>query len=245
MPERKSPTQSAASSIVGTVRKGNDGKQWVVAITSAGIRRWVRVPPVSADGKTRSRPVSAISSNKTVANRKTHTVLFCEPSTFWAPVRRGCVRRPPRGVKITVSSSFYATLLRAPKKYYSSSGGSNAYVFGPKKALSSYKHLGYHGNDVAQVGFVDLDLFVDEPEEFTAGVLDREFKASHYHWDERAPLRRARVQIPHVLWLGETSGGDVGADLYAHYTRGRLDGLIVDNDYFFASSNNIAPRPSK
>ena len=37
---RKSPTTHAADTKVGTVKKGNDGKMWIVILTSDGIHRW-------------------------------------------------------------------------------------------------------------------------------------------------------------------------------------------------------------
>jgi hypothetical protein len=40
--KRKSPKQSAKLFKVGTVKKGRDGKRWVVRKTKAGVKRWVK-----------------------------------------------------------------------------------------------------------------------------------------------------------------------------------------------------------
>lgn len=43
---RKSPTESATSVAVGTIRRGNDGSNWVSVKAATGVQRWV--PVVSA-----------------------------------------------------------------------------------------------------------------------------------------------------------------------------------------------------
>ena len=43
--ERPSPSESATAFPVGTRRKGNDGRTWVVRATLAGVRRWAPPPP--------------------------------------------------------------------------------------------------------------------------------------------------------------------------------------------------------
>lgn len=40
-PPRPSPTQSATAFAIGTKRKGNDRRMYVVAATKTGVRRWV------------------------------------------------------------------------------------------------------------------------------------------------------------------------------------------------------------
>jgi hypothetical protein len=40
-----------------------------------------------------------------------------------------------------------------------------------------------------------------------------------------------------VIFQGQTFGGDVGADLYAHVNKnGNIDSLIIDNGHFFAET---------
>ena len=41
---RKSPAESATQFSEGTQKKGQDGKEWVVATTKAGVHRWVPAP---------------------------------------------------------------------------------------------------------------------------------------------------------------------------------------------------------
>lgn len=51
---RPSPTESATTFPVGTVRKGNDGAKWIVRATSSGVRRWQRMPmPVPMPSQTK------------------------------------------------------------------------------------------------------------------------------------------------------------------------------------------------
>ncbi len=112
----------------------------------------------------------------------------------------------------------------------------NAYVFGKRHPLATYARLGDHSNDGGQTGFIDLDLFDSAVQKSaTAKVLDI-YIGSHrcIKWDNRVALRKVRQLIPHMLFLGATDGGDMGAGLYAHKTRGQIDGLIVDNHYYFA-----------
>ncbi|MER2519407.1 MAG: hypothetical protein ABTQ34_01825, partial [Bdellovibrionales bacterium] len=42
--ERPSPSQSASETEEWTVKKGNDGGQWVVKADSKGVKRWVAIP---------------------------------------------------------------------------------------------------------------------------------------------------------------------------------------------------------
>ena len=38
---RPSPSQSATSFAVGTIMRGNDGRQWQITVNSNGVQRWV------------------------------------------------------------------------------------------------------------------------------------------------------------------------------------------------------------
>lgn len=44
---RKGPTESATLYPVGTKRKGNDGRMWIIKKTSSGVQRWVPLPEKS------------------------------------------------------------------------------------------------------------------------------------------------------------------------------------------------------
>ncbi len=66
--KRPSPSESATLFKIGTVKKGNDGKEWIVSATSNGIKRWKRVSLSSPSrGKGRNYinfPLKAITSFK-------------------------------------------------------------------------------------------------------------------------------------------------------------------------------------
>jgi hypothetical protein len=167
-----------------------------------------------------------------------HSILFCEP---YSQTSAKALKRKKlswlTGVKFEVGPAFYATLLRKPKSIRREGG--NAYIFGPRFPLSQYAYVGKHGNDGAQTGFIDLDLFANG--EQVLDVVLQEYmpktksrRGPGLAWDDRAALRRVRAQLPHILFIGETVGGDVGASLYAHRTHGKIDGLIIDNGLLFA-----------
>ena len=40
---RQGPSESATLFDEGTIKKGNDGNNWIITVTNAGIRRWLRV----------------------------------------------------------------------------------------------------------------------------------------------------------------------------------------------------------
>lgn len=52
---RQAPPESATEFAVGTIRKGNDGGTWVVATTSSGVHRWVRVRERGGKDKDKGR----------------------------------------------------------------------------------------------------------------------------------------------------------------------------------------------
>lgn len=223
---RPSPSASAASLPVGTRRRGGDGAMWSIAVTSTGIRRWQ---------KTQKKTSPA-------AKAAPHRLLFCEPY---------CVRdrkAMQHGVRLTISDKFYPTLLRAPRSLHvrrSTFDIGNAYVFGRRFPLDSYERLGDCGNDGGQIGFIDLDLFDAHAAKSVSETVLTEYgfnkpiklSSKPLPWENRAALRRVRKQIPHILFMGDTDGGDVGAALYAHRTAGAIDSLIIDNEYYFISAD--------
>lgn len=112
----------------------------------------------------------------------------------------------------------------------------NSYVFGPLLDLDGYTLIGHHGNDAANTGFIDLDKVNQVNGSINTNFDDRDriYRAVNYNWDDRDALRQLQQIRPFVLWLGETKGGDVGANLYAHYDKnGEIDSLIVDNNCLF------------
>ncbi len=169
-----------------------------------------------------------------------HHILFCEPYSvdIKLPVSSS-------GSKFTVSDALYKTMRKAPKKYIRAGvSGGNAYVFGKKYPLSTYKLIGSHGNDGAQTGFIDLDILKEfkrhnskhAPKVNISECFLNAFKkpsGSYKSWDDRASLKKVQKELPYIIFLGDTFGGDVGASLYGHFTRGKLDSIIVDVWYFW------------
>lgn len=43
MPTRKAPSKSATLFKIGTIKKGNDGKNWIIVTNKNGVRRWQNV----------------------------------------------------------------------------------------------------------------------------------------------------------------------------------------------------------
>jgi hypothetical protein len=120
-----------------------------------------------------------------------------------------------------VNNTMYETIQKAPKKI------GHMYLFGKKYPYETYQFMGEHGNDGAQTGFVDLDNFDKNID--VSSIVINEFK------DDRVARRKVRKQVPHILFLGETYGGDLGAILYAHYKGKNIDSLIISVDPLFGT----------
>lgn len=74
---RKAPSASATLFKRGTVKRGNDGNQWMIVADSRGVQRWQKVS--SRDSK------HIIVKNKTVKHKKSNRVLNMEADqdTVW------------------------------------------------------------------------------------------------------------------------------------------------------------------
>jgi hypothetical protein len=128
----------------------------------------------------------------------------------------------------TVTEKMYQCIKRAPKAYRSSN--TNAYIFGRKYKLETYKFFGDHGNDSAQTGFIDIDLERKIPKEIWNNPI---WEKTSLSWN-RNDLKIVQKVNPAILWIGETVGGDIGASLYIHKNENNeIDGMIVDNFYFY------------
>lgn len=197
-----------------------------------------RAPLVGRRESAKKEPRTAPVEKATQARSRYH-ILFCEPYSVddAKQLKKNLKKKNAAwftGVKFDVDPAFYAVLLRKPKSIKRANG--NAYIFGRRFPLSQYTFVGDHGNDGAQTGFIDLDLFANGDKVLDV-VLEafgpKRRRGPEIVWDDRAALRRIRAQLPHILFLGETVGGDVGASLYAHRTHGKIDGLIIDNNLLF------------
>ena len=115
----------------------------------------------------------------------------------------------------------------------------NAYVFGRKYPAADYEHVTRISNDGAQVGFVLYDAFMADPDSSAMNELilreweERSTRGQMCRWDNRELNKAVRAIYPYVLFVGDTLGGDVGADLYVHRASGAVDSVMVDNAYFF------------
>lgn len=81
---RKAPSKSATLFKNGTIKKGNDGNNWIIVTTSNGIQRWkkVAVPTAKSTRKNGAKP-------KAKPRPKSKRVLEMEadPNTVWGKNR--------------------------------------------------------------------------------------------------------------------------------------------------------------
>jgi MoxR-like ATPase len=79
---RPSPSQSATSFAVGTIMRGNDGRQWQITANSAGIQRWVpsgvSTQPIIQQPIT-TKPIN-MAKTKSITKRSTQEVRQIETS---------------------------------------------------------------------------------------------------------------------------------------------------------------------
>lgn len=61
---RQGPSESATLFDEGTIKKGNDGNNWIITVTNAGIHRWLRVNVNDKLTTTTNKPSS--QNNKTL-----------------------------------------------------------------------------------------------------------------------------------------------------------------------------------
>jgi len=131
-----------------------------------------------------------------------------------------------------VNSQFYKVLTRKPK-ISKCRGMGNAYIFGKRYPLGEYKKIGSHGNDGAQTGFVDLEKWLNNQTKSDHDIWSKSYKPK-WDWDDRVALKKVQQVYPEMIFVGQTVGGDVGADLYAHYDRKKeIDSLIIENYCLF------------
>ena len=238
----------------GKRKRGLDGNWWMVISSKNHVHRWVRFQPKTGSKRSssqsskkkrssskkqkrnRSRSAEKKRKEQHHSHKRLYSIGFCEPYTT------DSLR--PRQTIFTVDESMYKKLLNPPR-YYNGRPGQyigNAFIFGHKYKPDQYRKIGSTGNDGAQVGFVDVKLLnqVDKKLDIGEIVLQEYEKEKGWeNWKSRAAFARVRKQLPHILFIGETEGGDVGADLYAHYDKNTvIDSLLIDNDYFFRAQDD-------
>lgn len=143
--------------------------------------------------------------------------------------------------ELYVTETFLNVLRNRPKVVMHEHG--NAYIFGDR--ADSYLYVGYHGNDVAQTGIILLDRdrdvwkfpFVDYRR-----VLEQVDRFSNCgSWGSRGVLRYVHdLGYNDVVFLGDTVGGDVGAEVYIHIDDdGEIDGLVIENNAVFPDAKYV------
>jgi hypothetical protein len=80
MSTRKAPSKSATLFKNGTIKKGNDGNNWIIVTTSNGIQRWKKVA-VSTAKSTRKNSAKPRPKSKRVLE------MEADPNTVWGKNR--------------------------------------------------------------------------------------------------------------------------------------------------------------
>jgi hypothetical protein len=86
MSTRKAPSKSATLFKNGTIKKGNDGNNWIIVTTSNGIQRWKRVA-VSTAKTTRKNGVKSKAKAKPRPKSKRVLEMEADPNTVWGKNR--------------------------------------------------------------------------------------------------------------------------------------------------------------
>ncbi len=143
--------------------------------------------------------------------------------------------------KIKVTKDFYEVLKKPPHKYESDDG--NAYIFGKIYTSDKYELIGGFNNDAASCSLFDItNISKKEITKIEKYKYEEDEYLDQYYDDLNNPkfLEILQNEIsPRILFIGETIGGDVGADVYVHYNAKRqIDSLMIDNSYFFDDSSS-------
>jgi hypothetical protein len=220
---------------VGKCRKGKDGLIWEVKERKNGSKFWLkhkgkslRTRDLTNKKKTPKATKPKTLTKGTKTNEKMYSISFDEPGT--TDFRRGKTKL------FEVTESFLKNLRKKPDYYLDDAKG-NAYVFGPLFKVKDYVYICCHGNDAAQTGLVDYTNATNEEIEKIRD-FDKWMKCfdnGNAAWDERKRLEKVRKMISNrIIFSGLTLGGDVGANLFAHYDESsNIDSLIIDTGYFF------------
>ena len=225
IPSPKGNGYPAHSEKIGTKKKGNNGKLWIVKKRSNGSHYWAPLAKSS---------VKKSSVKKSSIKNKKRKIYFGEITAH-----RSMEKSTFEGSNfINVSNKMLKLLSKKPK--YINCDYGNSYIFGTRYPLKSYKKILSHYNDVAQTGLIDVtDITEDEKNTIRDSKLwNKVYCPSRQKckpWDYRPYLITIRKEIsPRILFVGETYGGDVGADLYIHFnSKKEIDSLIIENNCLF------------
>lgn len=221
---RPSPSKHASELNVGIVLPGNNGNYWIVKERENKTHYW----------KDTKISTSKYKTKKT--NINSHEIIVTEPITLGTS---------GFGIKLFVSDKFLDILRKKPKLVESEHG--NGYIFGPMK--TGYIYVGSHGNDIAQTGIIladknvlnsasDINKLSNEEEK---KIIDLHLKNIKKSWHYPPILKLIHsLGYTQILFIGETYGGDVGADVFVHLDdKGSIDGLVIDNFAVFDGSGEV------
>ncbi len=216
-PSPKGLGRCAHLEMLGAIARGKDGSVWIVTADKNGRRSWRRHSGTS---------YSCPNPSMTIRIGEVYTGGFMNDY-----------------VELRVSETFLKVLMKRPKVVRRARESQNAYVFGRLFNKNTYKYAGHHGNDGAQTGIVAMNPYVDG-RKITGNPTWRYISGNPTwravidtmkSWDQPKVLKRVRKDISsHILFIGDTDGGDVGANVYVHVDAwGEIDSIIIDNDYYF------------
>lgn len=119
-------------------------------------------------------------------------------------------------VEIPVTTNFLNVVRANPPKKFATTE-TNAYVLGPLFPLQSYVKVGEHLNDAGETGMFHVPRG-QTPDSILHRIQNGDFE----------------IRRKHVVFVGETKGGDVGARVYVHQNSNQhVNSIIIDNNYFF------------
>jgi hypothetical protein len=205
---RKAPNEHASETPIGKLATGNDGCIYQVVLRKDGTKYWKRTILVPGKYKIKS------SKNKILVGE-----IYIDNG----------------GPVFNVTDEFLKVLARKPKSIRSGKGLSqgNAYVFG-KLYSTGYYLAGSHNNDGAQTGILNsANIKSDEFAKIHDFKLWKKlyFREKFKRWEDRTTLSEVRKTISNrILFVGDTDGGDVGANIFIHLDNGNIDSIIIDNN---------------
>jgi hypothetical protein len=200
----------------GTIMKGKDGNFWIVKIIENGSHRWIRYKE-----KIKSK----------IIGKGPIGIIIIEPSTYldWNDGKE--IKLELKRMKIIkITNAFAKLILKGPRRTHKKYG--YKYLFGTQFPTKKYKFAYYQGNDIAQIGIISVgDLLRDIQTNYKEKSekiqpLDEKFG---FQFKNKQYFKEYRKLFPSVLFIGETIGGDIGANVLVHLTEsGIVDSLVLE-----------------
>jgi len=218
---------------IGTLAKGKNGAMWVVAADKNGRKYWKRQSISSTSATASSLSSVSIKNTKTKTQQTGIKIRIGEVYT-------GSFMKS--FVELQINETFFKKLTKRPKILRRDGGFENAYVFGPLFDAKEYTFMGHHYNDGAQTGIVLMNSDM-KVRDITNRATWKKVMDMYMHrggsWDAPRVLQTVKKEASrNIVFVGDTDGGDGGADVYIHRhpSTGEIDSLIIDNGYFFELS---------